>query len=404
MPQLAKAGTELQVAARSPEACFALVLSRAIGALDDDPAQRRAALYELARATLQSEAARTDRVTSHLELVRMMLALERAIAHIESIHASHPEVYPRKLIDRLAHDGEASANDTEVTEDVPLLVTPQRNIDINPRPTSFAEVRRAGSNPARRGQWLMAAPLLRGVVIVIIGLALCVIVGRQSGLFAGPASEPAVAPIRKEAILVPKQITAQPQFTPQSTSTMMPSTRQQSVPLPGVYGVYAFSNGRLHQLDPLPIGRVPDPRVRISTPLKAPTRAALPDGRILFIVYRRDNASTAPEHTTARVIAKLRRTTKSANATRAAASRAEDSWTMRNVSFDLRVAPLNENAEMLMITPQDPDFEFAPGRYGLVLKGQAYDFTVAGPITDPVHCVEQIETVNGTFYSECRNS
>jgi hypothetical protein len=38
----------------------------------------------------------------------------------------------------------------------------------------------------------------------------------------------------------------------------------------------------------------------------------------------------------------------------------------------------------------------------VVLKGQAYGFTVAGRITDPVQCLERTEAANGAFYSECR--
>jgi hypothetical protein len=67
------------------------------------------------------------------------------------------------------------------------------------------------------------------------------------------------------------------------------------------------------------------------------------------------------------------------------------------------VAPLSENPEMLLIRPESSDFVFPAGRYGLVLKGQAYDFTVAGRITDAVQCLERIEAANGAFYSECRN-
>jgi hypothetical protein len=43
-----------------------------------------------------------------------------------------------------------------------------------------------------------------------------------------------------------------------------------------------------------------------------------------------------------------------------------------------------------------------PGRYALVVKGQAYDFTVAGEITETAQCLERTEAANGTFYSECR--
>jgi len=54
-----------------------------------------------------------------------------------------------------------------------------------------------------------------------------------------------------------------------------------------------------------------------------------------------------------------------------------------------------------MLRPED-NFVFPAGRYGLVYKGQAYDFTVAGRITEAAQCLERIEAVNGAFYSECR--
>jgi len=80
----------------------------------------------------------------------------------------------------------------------------------------------------------------------------------------------------------------------------------------------------------------------------------------------------------------------------------EDSWTIRNLSYEFRVAPLSEGSEMLVLRPENPDFLFPAGRYGLVIKGQAYDFTVAGPITEAAQCLENVKAANGAFYSECR--
>ena len=77
-------------------------------------------------------------------------------------------------------------------------------------------------------------------------------------------------------------------------------------------------------------------------------------------------------------------------------------WTIRNVSYDFRVAPLSEGSEMLMIRPENADFVFPAGRYGLVIKGQAYDLTVAGQITEAAQCLEGVKASNGTFYSESR--
>jgi hypothetical protein len=129
----------------------------------------------------------------------------------------------------------------------------------------------------------------------------------------------------------------------------------------------------------------------------------LPDGQIVFIVYRRDVATSAPERVAVRVIAKIMRAMTFNTAGPASVGNMEDSWTIRNVSYEFRVAPLSEGSEMLMIRPENADFVFPAGRYGLVVKGQAYDFTVAGPITEAAQCLESVKASNGTFYSECRN-
>jgi hypothetical protein len=139
----------------------------------------------------------------------------------------------------------------------------------------------------------------------------------------------------------------------------------------------------------------------MSTPVKMASRTMLPDGRAVFIIYRRDAANNAPERVSVRVIAKVLRAM-TFNAAQASTTNVQDTWTIRNISYDFRVAPLGEGSEMLMIKPDNEDFVFPAGRYGLVIKGQAYDFTVAGPITEAAQCLEGITAENGTFYSECR--
>jgi hypothetical protein len=172
-------------------------------------------------------------------------------------------------------------------------------------------------------------------------------------------------------------------------------------PLPTVYGIYAVSGGQLFELEPL-VGRVPDQRVFMSTPVKMASRTVLPDGRAVFIIYRRDAANSTPEPVSVRVIAKVLRAMTFNTAGPASTMNVQDTWTIRNISYDFRVAPLGEGSEMLMIKPENEDFVFPAGRYGLVIKGQAYDFTVAGPITEAAQCLEGIKAENGTFYSECR--
>jgi hypothetical protein len=121
------------------------------------------------------------------------------------------------------------------------------------------------------------------------------------------------------------------------------------------------------------------------------------------IVYRRDIASSAPDRVQVRVIAKVVRAMAFSKAGQTAIASLEDQWTIRGNSYELRVAPVPENAEMLTMRPQNREFVFPAGRYGLVLKDLAYDFSVAGPITDAAQCLERTEAANGGFYSECRS-
>jgi hypothetical protein len=191
------------------------------------------------------------------------------------------------------------------------------------------------------------------------------------------------------------------QRSPAQPEPAVPDRTTPTFPLPAVYGVYALSDGRLHELEPL-TGRVPDQRIFMSAAIKKPSRAILPDGRVQFIVFRRDIAHNAPDRVSIRVIAKIARAMTFSAAGKATMSAVEAQWTIRGNSYEYRVAPLNNNPEMLVMSPEDSDFLFPSGRYGLVLNGQAYDFTVAGEVTDPAQCLEQTEAANGTFYSECR--
>ena len=75
---------------------------------------------------------------------------------------------------------------------------------------------------------------------------------------------------------------------------------------------------------------------------------------------------------------------------------------MRNVSIPYRTAPVKDNPDMYEVRSENPDVPLAPGRYALVLKGLAYDFSVAGPVTDPQQCLERLVADNGEFYSECK--
>ncbi len=168
-------------------------------------------------------------------------------------------------------------------------------------------------------------------------------------------------------------------------------------PLPELYGVYAINRGKLFELDTLP-GQVPDHRIAMSAPVSQPSHTTLSDGHVAFVIFRRDVTDNISERVPIRVVAKIKRPISDP----ASESRSTDAWTIRNVALDFRVAPVDRNKDMVLLRPESPDFTFPAGRYALVIKGQAYDFTVDGPITDPTQCLERVEAASGSFFHECQ--
>jgi len=57
---------------------------------------------------------------------------------------------------------------------------------------------------------------------------------------------------------------------------------------------------------------------------------------------------------------------------------------------------------MYELHSEDPALELTPGRYALIVKSQAYDFSVEGDPVDPRQCIERVVAVSGTFYTDCK--
>ena len=394
VPQELAAGSKLVMPA--PEVDFALVLSRVIASAEDDPAQLRNIVYELARIKLQEEVLRKGPSTNSLGTRDLTVALESAIERVETIHSKHDNLQPIQSLDRLTDSSELI-----VKPQKPARISNQESARIYTDHLSTFWFRETAPPPIPNRTWLPgAAPLLRGALVAILAVVVFVVLDRQFGLFGSRASQ-ALAPLVHKIEKVTSKLA--PAQTPGESTPSTTTLRSQSsgIPLPSVYGIYSVSGGRLHELEPLVVGRVPDQRVFMSTPIKTPSRTVLPDGRTEFIIYRRDIANNAPDRITVRVIAKVLRAM-TFNATgQASTTNMDDSWTIRNVSYDFRIAPLGESSEMLVVRPAKEDFVLPAGRYALVVKGQAYDFTVAGPITEAAQCLERVDAANGTFYSEC---
>jgi hypothetical protein len=376
-------GTVQAVPTHRLEHDFSVVLARSIEAVQHDPAQFRNLIYEMARVQLQREAWRHSRTMSVLELGRMMLALETAIERVET-HAVQSDAIPALPPSGLAAaPGVASAHDSVVLIDQPS----ERARRSMPAGMAHVLTTMRAPTPLR-----MIVRL--GVLGVIALLTATVVIVLDRGL--SPAPQAAVEHVAAPALMTSAaQAAVDPHQRPAAPS---PAS---SGPLPSVYGVYAISKGTLYELEPL-VGRVPDLRVFMSWVIKTPSHTVLPDGDVSFIVYRRDIASSAPDRVMVRVIAKVARSMTFTKAGQAVSTNVDGEWAIRNVSFDYRVAPSSESPEMVLVKPENAAPALPAGRYALIIKGQMFDFTVGGALTQTAQCLERTEAVNGTFYSECR--
>ncbi len=173
-------------------------------------------------------------------------------------------------------------------------------------------------------------------------------------------------------------------------------------PLPTDYGTYALINSRLIELAPLPI-KIPDHSNTTTGLITSASRTILPNGNIRFIVFNRDLVRDIPEKIPVRIIARIIPNTSETGKLRSSSDDTGTSWTVRNISYDLRVAPVKANPAMIVIRPANAKFVFPPGRYALVLKGVPYDFAVDGIITDLRQCLEANEGTNERTYTQCQH-
>jgi hypothetical protein len=342
----------------TPEVEFALVINRMIDSIKSDPEHLRATVYELARHKLK------EQFGAEPDVERLSDALEVAIRSVEAF-STNPGLG--------ALPG---------PQEVPRIAGSTSQVDLK-------------GTPRRLTVGWLGAPV-RLLVILSIVLSLAAIANRQ-GILIDSLQEKVhhmVAGIRGQA---PRDT---PVELPQTTASIAVAPPTPSPLTPTAFGVYAISADKLYELEALP-GRAPDPRVAISAAILTPSRTTLPDGHLKFIVFRRDSATSAADHAEVRVVAKISREMTFDQGGKPVASKPDDSWVIRNISIPYRTAPKKDAPDMYEVQSEDPEKALAPGRYALVLKSQAYDFSVAGTISDPKQCLERLAATNGQFYSEC---
>jgi hypothetical protein len=349
---------------------FALLLAQMINTVKQDPTQLRFAVYEFARSKLAHNLPDADEA----ERKRLQSALEVAIKGVEQFSQRGDQ--EQRLLPPPPSRALTVGPDIPARSQVAVISSDRggyTEAEWKPLPSRFGERRKTFRI------W-RAASVAAGVLIA----------AALVGLLYVPRVLQAPAPIAATP----------PAASPPETKVAAPS---ETLPfaVPSDYGIYALNNGKLSELDPLPI-MVPDKRVALSTPVSKESRTTLPDGHAKFVAFRRDLAANAPDRVDVRVVARVVRALTFDAKGKASYSPVSDEWSIRNTAFEFRVRPIAGHPEMLLIQPENPDFTLPAGRYVLALKSQAYDFTIAGDATDPSQCLERTDAANGTFYSDCQ--
>jgi hypothetical protein len=299
----------------SAELDFSLVLARVIGSIENDPAQLRNVVYELARIKLEREVWQRQPPLSMAEIRQLMLSLDTAINCVESVSLRHDGSRALPSLDRLIESSGSHPNHAISNERKPILTFDQplpAISDTSQVSTLVLSTARVAPRTLPYGFRSRSPQLLAGISVAVFGLAIYLVLQRPFGFF-GP----------QISTLVEANAPASQQS---NSAAVSPAIKQQTPawPIPVTYGVYAISGGQLNELEPLGF-RVPDPRVFMSTTIKSPSRTNLPDGRVVFIVFRRDIASTAPDRVTVRVIARIVRAM-TFNSTVAAVTPLNEEW------------------------------------------------------------------------------
>jgi hypothetical protein len=399
------------------------VLSQVVASVSQDHAQLRMLIYEFARTKLRQDLYPQFQAGDLSGVQENLDALEAAIDRVEAnfAHVDAPAPLPfitepalneepleplQQSALMLRPDPENSPLIRDYDADVlaPLFSPPTYETERIFWLSTVSE--RDDRHPIERLNEKLQSNFwwtVQLIVAVVLGVAIFAAIDGRSALPlfglhrpGQPANvtadnvgsgEQAVSPDGKN-LAVPNKVASRP---------VLPN-----IPMPSAYGIYAVSNGQLAELDLLPI-KVPDQRIAISSPISTPSRAHLPVGQLQFIVFRRDLASDAPDRVAVRVVAQVKRALTFDSTGKPTVTKVDDSWVVRGSSYQMRVAPVPDNPEMILIRPEHAEFVFPAGRYALVLKNVAYDFTLDGPVTDTAHCLERTDALNSPIYTECRN-
>lgn len=373
--------------AEAIKADFVRLLSARINEIADNPTQMREMVYELARVKLLEQFTHAD-VRESRELQQV---LEQAIREVERSCGLDAALLPPNV-------APAGVSDA-VPVSIPLPPAIPKGAEPPLRP-----VPRPPGGPKRNGAFNSFIRL--SAILVLVGGTAAVLVSWPRMKAQYTALWPSAGTSQRSIGDAQPQPTAAPSRSETETAERLPYSQkeappqtQPSMPLPTNFGVYALSDGQLHELKSVP-GKIPDRRVAISAAITTPSATTLTSGDVRFIVFRQDGGIET-NGTEVRVVAKVSRAMGVDATGKAAMVSAGDSWVIRSMSFPYKVGPVEDQPRMLLLQPEQDGQTLTPGRYVVVVRGMGYDFSVAGMVTDPNQCVERINATNGAFYSPC---
>ncbi len=290
-PEFPAIDQDKTVSPHAQEVEFALILSRMINTVKEDPVQLRLSIYEFARARLQIDTSWAEEA----ERDRFSAALETAIQGVEQFSARRDEK------ERLQPPTPQVGLGASPAEPPATSMVTIHQVNSAPKSVVLKEVyaRPEAESIAQAQTRVLLSTLARFAIGILLfgtvaaGLA---IYSQRTSLLGTSARAPSPATlVAKPAIPDPAQ---------QSLVTGAVSQGSLPFPLPTDYGVYALNDAKLSELNLLQ-EQVPDKRIAMSTPINQSSRTTLPDGKARFVVFRRDLVGSAPDRIEVRVVARV---------------------------------------------------------------------------------------------------
>lgn len=399
---------------------YMAIILRAIDEAQNDPAQLRRLIYDIARTSLGKQVLMryaeigSDGLRQHLSNLETAIREVEILARLEHELLPHDPAVPllagpARTLEEAAvivsdeDDGRDAGqgphnNEIVIAEAAPADIYCNDAAMSEFLPTTHASTYIWDATVVDPPERSRSGRFVRFVlpIALLIALAINAIMFVRFGYSPRSGHPPSGPVVHGAAASAAAALPAGAAASPAATA----GTQKLDFPLPSIYGVYAESTGKLYALEPLAM-RVPDPRVAISAMISSPSQVVIPSGKIGFVVYRRDLASSAPDSAAVRIVARVMRELRFSDAGPPKTINVKGEWAIRSKSFQFGVAPLANSQEMIMLRPSDPQLVLPAGRYALVIKGQGYDFSVAGPLTDPAQCLERTNALGGMVYSEC---